>query len=290
MVTHRALALGTTRAAPPPNSRLAGLTRKHTGKHILSDGLTARPRVPLVTFTCESALANLYNVYCDESGHLEHDHLPVMVLGALWCPEAARREVAVRVREIKAKHHLNPRFEAKWTKVSPAKVQFYLDLVDYFFDDDDLHFRALIVPDKTQLDHARFGQDHNTWFYKMYFEMLKTILDPKAQYFIYLDIKDTRGAAKVAKLWDVLCNNIYDFSRDVIRRVQLVHSAEVEQIQLADLLIGSISYANRGLATSSAKTKIVERIKARSGYSLTASTLLRESKVNVFRWQAATNE
>ncbi|MCL0066152.1 DUF3800 domain-containing protein, partial [Dehalococcoidia bacterium] len=27
-----------------------------------------------------------YNIYCDESYHLEHDHQEIMVLGALWCP------------------------------------------------------------------------------------------------------------------------------------------------------------------------------------------------------------
>jgi hypothetical protein len=32
----------------------------------------------------------------------------------------------------------------------------YPDLVDYFFDDDNLHFRALVVPDKSRLRHAVF--------------------------------------------------------------------------------------------------------------------------------------
>ena len=45
----------------------------------------------------------------------------------------------------------------------------------------------------------------------MYFDMLKIILDPNARYRIYIDIKDTRGGAKIAKLHEVLCNNIYDF-------------------------------------------------------------------------------
>lgn len=39
--------------------------------------------------------------------------------------------------------------EMKWTKISPAKVDLYKDLVNYFFDDDDLHFRGVIIPDKT---------------------------------------------------------------------------------------------------------------------------------------------
>lgn len=95
----------------------------------------------------------IFNVYCDESCHLENDHQKVMVLGAIWCPLEKCREISVRLREIKKKHKLASDFEVKWTKVSPAKSQFYLEWMDYFFDDDDLHFRALIVPDKSLLRH-----------------------------------------------------------------------------------------------------------------------------------------
>jgi hypothetical protein len=159
--------------------------------------------------------------------------------------------------------------------------------MDYFFDDDDLHFRALVVPDKSKLDHEAFGQTHDDWYYKMYFDMLKVLFSPDARYRIYLDIKDTRGAAKVTKLHDVLCNNMYDFSRRIIERVQTVRSHEVEMLQLADLLIGTISYVNRGFTTSSAKLTLVERMRERSGYSLTRTTLYLEDKVNLFRWRAS---
>lgn len=227
-----------------------------------------------------------FNVYCDESCHLENDNQKAMVLGAVWCPLEKSREIAVRLREIKVKYHLSPTFEIKWVKVSPAKVQFYLDVMDYFFDDDDLHFRALIVPDKTILRHQDFNQTHDDWYYKMYFDMLKVILHPDARYRIYLDYKDTRGATKVARLHDVLCNNMYDFSRQIIERVQLVRSEEIESLQLADLLIGTIAYVNRGLSSSTAKRRLVDRMRERSGYALTHTTLLREDKVNLLRWGA----
>ena len=232
-------------------------------------------------------MSEIFNVYCDESCHLEHDRQKAMVLGAIWCPLDKSREIAVRLREIKQKHGLTPDFEVKWTKVSPAKTALYLDLVDYFFDDDDLHFRALIVPDKSKLRHDAIpGQNHDTWYYKMYFDMLKVIFRPDARYRVYIDIKDTRGAEKTAKLHEVLCNNMYDFSRNVIERLQLVHSHEIEQLQLADLLIGAISYLNRGLRGSPAKEALVARIRQRSGYDLTKTTLYREDKVNLFRWRA----
>jgi hypothetical protein len=231
-------------------------------------------------------MSQTFNIYCDESCHLENDHQPVMVLGAVWCLLDKSREISVRLREIKTSYGLAPDFEVKWTKVSPAGLDFYQAIMDYFFDDDDLHFRALIVPDKSKLDHAAFGQTHDDWYYKMYFDLLKVLLGPRDRYHIYLDIKDTRSAAKVAKLHEVLRNEKYDFSRQIIERVQTVRSDEVEPLQLADLLIGAVAYANRHLTTSDAKLALVQRMRKRSGYSLTETTLLREEKVNIFRWRA----
>lgn len=232
-------------------------------------------------------MSERFNVYCDESCHMENDREKVMVLGAVWCPLDKVREISVRLREIKEHHGMKPHFEIKWTKVSPAQARFYLDVMDYFFDDDDLHFRALIVPDKTKLRHEDFGQSHDDWYYKMYFDMLKVILNPHDCYRIYLDIKDTRSSAKVAKLHDVLCNNMYDFSRGIIERVQTVRSHEVQILQLADLLIGTISYVNRGLSGNAGKDALVARMKERSNYGLVSTTLLRENKVNLFNWHAS---
>jgi len=231
-------------------------------------------------------MAQVFNVYCDESCHLEHDWQKVVVLGAVWCPLEKARETAQAIRAIKEKHGVGLDFEIKWTKVSPGKIEFYAEFIDYFFTEDDLHFRALIAADKAKLQHEAYGQSHDEWYFKMYFTMLKAILRPNASYRIYLDIKDTRSAPKVKKLWDVLCNNAYDFSREIIQKVQMVRSHEVEQIQLADLLIAAIAYANRDLSGSSAKQRLVEIIRERSGYSLTHSTLYREDKLNLFRWTA----
>ncbi len=226
-----------------------------------------------------------YAIYCDESCHLEHDQQRSMILGAVWCPDSKRRDIAVRIREIKVSHGLPPWFEVKWGKVSPAQQQLYIDLLDYFFDDDDLHFRALIVPDKAALRHDEFDQDHDEFYFKMYFDMLKLLLSNDSWYRIYLDIKDTQSGAKVAKLHEVLSNSKYDFERRIVRSIQTVRSHEVEQVQITDLLIGAVSYANRGLSGNVAKEAVVGRMQSRSGFSLTRSTLMREQKVNIFRWE-----
>lgn len=227
------------------------------------------------------------NIYCDESGHLEKDNVPVMVLGALWCDKNKAHGIAKRLREIKEAHGFPSFLEAKWTKISPARKDYYLALLDYFFDDDDLHFRAIVIPNKAKLDHARFAQNHDTWYYKMYFELLRVLIDPESEHYVYLDMKDTRGGSKTAKLQEVLCNDALDFNREIIKPIQQVRSHQVEQVQLVDLLIGAVSYVNRGLSENSAKVAFVERMRERSGHTLTKSTLLRESKVNLLVWEAS---
>ena len=137
-----------------------------------------------------------YNIYCDESCHLQNDNSNVMVLGAIWCLKEKKREIFKRIRNIKEEHGLPATFEVKWNKVSPAKVDFYKHLIDYFFDDDDLHFRALVVPDKSILNHEQFNQTHDDFYYKMYFDLLKVILSPTNGYNIFIDIKDTKSQQK----------------------------------------------------------------------------------------------
>ena len=235
-------------------------------------------------------MSQIYNIYCDESSHLENDRQSIMVLGAVWCPLEKVREISMRLREIKERNGLKSYFEIKWTKISPAKQQFYLDILDYFFDDDDLHFRALVIADKSKLRHDAFSQTHDDWYYKMYFSMLKAILEPQSAYRIYLDIKDTRSEKKIIKLHEFLCRHVQDSERCIVEKLQSVRSHEVAILQLTDLLIGAVNYANRNLETSEAKNKFVRRLRERSHYELTRSTLPRESKVNIFVWKAQEGE
>jgi hypothetical protein len=76
-------------------------------------------------------MSETLNIYCDESCHLLNDGQEVMTLGALWCPLERRREISVRLREIKAKHGIPVATEIKWVKVSPAKAGFCQDVHEY---------------------------------------------------------------------------------------------------------------------------------------------------------------
>jgi hypothetical protein len=227
-----------------------------------------------------------YNIYCDESCHLQKSEDKVMVLGAVSCSREKRREIARCIREIKIRHGFSPSFEIKMNKISPSKSQFYLDLLNYFFDNDELRFRALVIPDKTALRHDEFGQTHDKFYYKMFFSLLKSLFDPKNTYWVYIDRKDTHSGEKVRELHNVLCNNNYDFQRSIIQNIQPILSHESELMQLCDFLTGLIAYINRGLSGNAAKVTLVECMKRRSGYSLVRTTLLREHKTNIFIWHA----
>lgn len=228
------------------------------------------------------------NVYCDESCHLENDDSPTMILGAVYCPKSKIKEINKRIKEIKLKHGVHAPSELKWSKVSQLKLNLYLDIIDYFFDDDDISFRCIIA-DKTNLNHDKYHQTHDDWYYKMYFNMLKVIFNPLNKYNIYIDIKDTHSHEKIEQLKHVCRNSEYDFSGNIIQRMQPIRSNEVQIMQLTDILIGAIGYINRfdinSSGTNLGKKGIVNRIRSRTGYSLKKSTLYKEHKVNILRWE-----
>lgn len=225
-----------------------------------------------------------FNIYCDESCHLENDRQPVMILGATWCPIDSAKEIAKQIRAIKVKHQLDPDFEIKWTKVSPGKLDFYEDLLDYFLAENHLYFRAVIIPDKSILHHEAFQHSHDTWYYKMYFELLKVLINTQCRYHVYLDIKDTRSGEKVMKLREVLSNYSRDFERQVIENIQNVHSHQIQQVQLTDLLIGCVLAANKGSNQSYSKNALANKLCNALECPLTESTPFWQKKVNLFRW------
>lgn len=225
--------------------------------------------------------AKLYNIYCDESCHLPHDRQPVMVLGATSCPQADARRLGKELRELKAAHRT--RGELKWNKTSASRLPFYLALVDWFIASPTLHYRGLVVLNKAALNHEAFNEgDADQFYYKMQFSLLNKILSPDSRYAIYLDVKDTHGRKRLHKLRDVLCNNVYDFTGDMIGHIQNVRSDEMELLQVADYFTGALAYRHRGLTGNAGKVAVLAHLEQKLDRSLLGSTPLRESKFNVF--------
>jgi len=226
-----------------------------------------------------------YNIYCDESCHLLNDRQGIMVLGCVYCPREEYYEISENIRDLKEKHNLNRQLEVKWNKVSPGKSEFYEELTELFFATPNINFRAVVVPDKSILNHAAFSQTHDEWYYKMYYCLLKAIIDTENNYRIFLDFKDTWGGKRSRTLKEALRNYSKDYTETVIRDILIVNSKDSELIQLADLLIGAVAYKNRRLASSIAKSSIVKIIENRTHLDICGSVPLSLSKFNILIWQ-----
>ncbi len=227
-------------------------------------------------------LMGKYNIYCDETCHLEHDKEKTMVIGGIKCPKSHRKYVISSIYQIKKEFSIPEYAEIKWNKVSDCNIDYFKKLVDLFFDLDDLQFRAVIV-DKTKIDHNKYNQTHNEFYYKMYYYCLIGLVDTRSENYIYLDKKDTRGTYKIRQLQDIISRKTHDFGYSKIARMQCVNSSELPILQLADLMIGAIGYHNRGIMNgSNAKRELVKYIQKKSGFSLSSSTYPTEQKFNLF--------
>ncbi|MFA5299728.1 MAG: DUF3800 domain-containing protein [Lutibacter sp.] len=218
-------------------------------------------------------MSKTFNFYCDESCHLENDKQPFMFIGYVSCAYNQVKLHSSNIKKIKAKHQVF--YETKWSGLSKSAYPLYNDLIEYFFA-TDLQFRAIVI-DKSQLKHEDFNQNHDDFYYKMYFQLLSKKLELECNYNIYLDIKDTRSAKKVNGLKDFLNKNYI-----AVRNLQNIRSHESELMQLTDIITGALSYHLRGLNKVIAKNKIIEKIQQHSKHPLTHSTNKNQNKFNLF--------
>jgi len=224
------------------------------------------------------------NVYCDESCHLPFDNIDLMVIGGISCPKEKAEYINKAIREIKKKHGVYRFAEIKWTKVSESKYEMFKDLIDLFFDSSFLNFRAVVAISKSKLNYEKFNLSPDDWYQRIYYLTLRELIDIGNDYYIYVDIKDTKGSEKIDSLKNVLNNVVGYFYDETVKNIQLVRSDQIQLLQLADLLIGAVSYSNRGLDGNSAKLKLIKHIEERSSRLLTKTTPKSEEKVNIFIW------
>lgn len=213
-----------------------------------------------------------YNVYCDESCHLEKDGIPTMAWGATYCLTKSTRSIVDNIRLLKNKHGLSHDFEIKWNKVSPAKLEFYLDLIEYYLNEDGLRFRGLLVQDKLKFHRSDYGKSNGDWYFKLYYTLLQFIFNPQNQYCIYLDMKNRYEGQRIKKMHDVLATSMNDLQHDCVKRVQIIQSQESELLQIADLLLGALTYANKNLVSSTAKVEIVRLLRMNLGSGILTNT------------------
>lgn len=237
-------------------------------------------------------MSKTFNLYIDESCHLEHDSQSVMCIGYTKINRTDYETTKQAIKAIKLRYK-SPT-ELKWNKLSSSRLPMYKALIDFFFE-SNIDFRCVLVKNKSNLDHEKFNRgDHNAFYYKVIYLLLNNhYTNPvNDKYRVILDIKDTRGSERLSELENCLTHKNHGESPFVY--FQNIRSHENELIQLTDLFIGAITYKARGQHlqdnASAVKCELIKYLEEKSGYSLDDGTEPWERKFNIFDFQISSSK
>lgn len=225
-----------------------------------------------------------YDLFCDESCHLEHDRIPVMCIGYIKVPHESYSELKEILHEIKLKYRTPG--EIKWNKFSTSRMPLYCELVDFFFA-SPMEFRCILIKYKDRLNHEDYNQgSHDNFYYKMIYYLLRPNVSGE-EYRVFMDIKDTRGKERIRKLEEIFGN--YYRGNSPFIHFQHLPSHENVFFQLTDLFIGAITYKSRPgfneYNRHPGKIEFIKYLEWKSGFSLDEGTAPWEIKFNIFDHQ-----
>lgn len=225
-------------------------------------------------------MSKTYNIYIDESCHLENDDSEVMCIGYTKINSEDYEILKGKIQQIKIDNK-SPT-EVKWNSLSQSRWNLYKDLIDFFFD-AEIEFRSVLIKNKKNLGSVRFNrEDKNSYYYKTLKQLLnnKVSGEEKDLYRVFLDVKDTRGKSRLGLLENEL--SLIHKKKSPFIYFQHLHSNENVFLQLTDLFIGAICFKARKkhLDTDASKIKqeVVNYLEDSSSYLLDDGTEPWETK------------
>lgn len=222
-----------------------------------------------------------FEVYCDEANPdvltSSKPRVRYLMIGSLWLPGELRGQLKNQILELRNRHQAWG--EIKWSKVSPSRQKFYLDLIDLFISHgQELRFRCIAV-DRTQVNLSLHQNDSELGFYKFYYQLLHHWIWDFNKYRIFCDTKTNRDPKRLIDL--KRCLTLSNLSSNV-ESIQSLSSHEVVLIQLCDVLLGAAgSRLNHTLSEGTSKSRLVQTLETRLGHPL-APTRRSEEKFNIF--------
>ena len=225
----------------------------------------------------------IFDVYCDESRpDLLSSNNPkarYMLIGSLWLPTDCREKFKKDIHDLRDKHKIGGEF--KWQKVSPAKINFYKELVGWFNAmREQLRYRCIVVEHK-QVDLKLYhNDDQELGFYKFYYQLLHHWIYDFNEYYFFVDYKANRNRRTLSDLKRCLS---YSNLSSAVKQVQAVHSRESVLVQLTDVLTGMAAYRlNNSNRPGSAKFELLCEFEKLFGREI-RPTYKNEQKFNVFK-------
>lgn len=227
-------------------------------------------------------------VYCDESYpdlfSSASPRVRFLVIGSLWLAQEERVRFKREIHTLRNRYKIGGEF--KWTKISPSKIEFYKELLAWFYSRGDLlRFRCIAI-DCEKIDLFHFHQnDQELGFYKFYYQMLHHWIHSFNSYSIYCDYKRNRLASRMATLKKCLEKaNLSAF----VENVQFVRSEESVLIQMSDVLTGMAAsrlnkrFTENSVGAVNSKEEATRFLEGLLGREI-APTSLHEKKFNVFK-------
>lgn len=225
----------------------------------------------------------MIEIHCDESRPELFNSDPYKVndnyflLGGIWVPKELKDRTKIEIKKLRETYNVNG--EIKWKNVSPSKLEFYLSLINYFFNTPELRFRVIVV-EYSKVNLKKYhNSDAELGFYKFYYQLIHHWIEPNQCYSIFLDYKKNKRHDRLQELHRVLSNA--NCLSD-ITNVQGIRSQDSVFIQMADVMMGATGYKYHNLQGSYAKLAVIERIEYFLGKPI-ARTNATEKKFNVFQ-------
>lgn len=210
----------------------------------------------------------LSDIYIDESSQTR---LRYLVIGGIIIP--TDRVNLFNTQLQKSRLPELPNGEAKWQKVSRAKLPAYKRMVDFFFDNQiakGCDFHSVVV-DSHKVDHRRFSEgDREIGFNKEVFQLgMKFGRLYPGLFHVYPDHRETNQGPEELRLILNRSRAKKGDKRDwPYRRCQFRHSHKCLPIQMVDIFIGGIAYRlnkhHMAPNASPAKTELSEYILSRA--------------------------
>ena len=228
----------------------------------------------------------LFDIYCDESRQdllVEKSSITennrFICIGGIMLPAENRENLKSKIKCLKQQYEVYG--ELKWGNVSTNKIDFYLKLIDLFFDDDLIDFRTVVI-DATEVDNETFNSnDHELGYYKFYYQLLYHWVNPSDKYYIFTDYKTNKDGSRLNALKKILNKACYS---PCVEIVQAVDSKESLLLQLQNVLMGAVGYKfNYGIEGQSlAKQALIKKIELHLGHEI-YPTAKNYKKFNVFK-------
>jgi hypothetical protein len=237
-----------------------------------------------------------YVVFTDESGTRER----FLIYGALYVPAEFAPAVEEWLEEFCRRNGFGAR-EVSWKKCSRAETSRYAVFTSQFWEMNaavvPMDFRSLVVDTKANpVWHPSYVSTREEGFYKFYHHFLCKSTEKAAwfgqRFLIYVgDTTDSYGHRT-----EILEKTVNGALRKAVaanfERVEVVRQAPrmSRTHQLADVLLGAVSYTeNRAATAPNHKGAICAAMEARIGRSLSRDFKPTERPFNIWRFAARGN-